>query len=204
MSDERHAVRDGDCVSNVAAEHGMLPETLWRHPDNRSLREQRKDPNVLEAGDTLVVPEKSLRTESGATEQRHQFRRLGGARLRLRLTEDDRPRANIPFVLEVADQTVEGNTDADGFLDAPVPPTAVEGLLRLQVDGREELVRLQIGFLDPLDSDKGVRDRLRGIGVDAEGNLADALRRFQGKVGLEPSGKLDDATRARLEEVFGQ
>jgi N-acetylmuramoyl-L-alanine amidase len=85
-----YVVQPGDCVDSIAEKHGLCWETVWDHPDNSVLKAERKGPNLLLPGDRLTVPEKSRGEESGSTEERHRFRRLGvPAILRLRFLKEE-------------------------------------------------------------------------------------------------------------------
>ena len=54
----KHTVQEGECVSSIAHDYGLLPNTVWEYEENRTLRELRKNPNVLLPGDVLVIPDK--------------------------------------------------------------------------------------------------------------------------------------------------
>jgi len=82
----KHTVREGECVSSIAYEHGLFPDTIWDHPDNSQLKQKRKEMNLLEAGDVVEIPEKEEKEESIATEQTHRFRKKGvPAKLRMKI-----------------------------------------------------------------------------------------------------------------------
>ncbi len=74
---ERHTVSQGECIDSIALEHGFFAETIWLHPDNEELKALRKDPNVLQPGDVVVIPDLRPRTEARATEGTHRFKRKG-------------------------------------------------------------------------------------------------------------------------------
>jgi hypothetical protein len=89
---EDYKVRPGDCITSLAYERGLVWQKVWNHPKNAPLQAKRKDPNILQPGDVVHLPDKDQRYESGATEQRHRFRRKDvPARLRLRIMEDELP-----------------------------------------------------------------------------------------------------------------
>jgi len=81
-----YKVRSGDCISSIAFNHGFFWETLWAHGKNSSLKQKRKDPNILRPGDLVHVPDLTSKEESCATDKRHTFKVKGvPAKLQLRL-----------------------------------------------------------------------------------------------------------------------
>lgn len=72
-----HTIRQGECIESLADRYGFFPDTLWKHADNSELRDLRKDQNILQPGDVVVIPDLTRREERVATEQKHTFRRLG-------------------------------------------------------------------------------------------------------------------------------
>ncbi len=98
MAGKEYKVKSGDCMSSIAFEHGFSPDTLWNH--NEDLKQKRKKMNHLEVDDTLIIPEKEEKEESGATEQKHRFRKKGvPAKLKLKI-----------FKLAVSEPTGEQST----------------------------------------------------------------------------------------------
>ncbi len=69
---------------------------------------------------------------------------------------------------------------------------------------------LTLADLPPLDTPHGVRRRLKNLGyyrvVPGQTGSAEAvaIQAFQKDQGLEPTGKLDDATKAKLQQVHGE
>lgn len=204
-----HTVGQGDCIFSIAQKHGLFWQTIWNHPNNAELKGKRKDPNVLYPGDVVFIPDKERKQESGATEQRHRFRLKGvPAKLRLRIMDDDEPRANESYVLVIDGDLFSGTTDADGRLEHPMPPDAKRAKLILG-ETQDELY-LNLGHIDPIDEIAGVQIRLNNLGFDCgklDGILGPetetALRKFQKKYDLTESGKADQATRQKLLEVHG-
>lgn len=79
-----HTIRQGECIESLADRYGFYPETIWKHSDNSELRDLRKDQNILQPGDVVVIPDLTIREESAETEKKHTFRRRGvPAKLRL-------------------------------------------------------------------------------------------------------------------------
>ncbi len=200
-----YKVKQGDCLSSIAEKHGLFWEKIWNHPKNAKLKEQRKDPNVLYPGDVVFVPDKDNKEESGATEQKHRFKKKGTpAKMKLRMLKNDQPRSNEPYRLNIDGIWQEGTTDGEGYVEASIPPHAQKAILHLGEPGREDIYHLKLGNLDPIDTEEGVRERLKSLGFRVDQDLSSAIRSFQKKEELEVTGQMDDATRTRLKERFGQ
>jgi len=202
----KHMIKQGDCILSISEEKGLFWKTIWEHGQNAQLRRLRQDPNVLSPGDELFIPDKEIKEVSGATEQKHSFRRKGvPGRIKIRLLLDDEPRVSEGYVLEVDGLTVsQGMTDGDGFVEASIPPGARSGRITVGDHPQMDVYHLHFGTVDPLDTEDGVRGRLRNLGYDVDADFEAALSGFQRKEGLEESGLLDDATRQKLKERFGQ
>jgi hypothetical protein len=232
-----YRVQPGDCIQSIAAEFGFAPDTVWDHGDNAELRALRKNPDLLMPGDTVVVPEKRIKTHDGATGKRHLFRRRGvPAKLRLRILGPllclpkaapppdpaaelvEGPRPGDPEQGPLADAAYRisvdggpwrtGKTDADGFLEMSIPPRARRAELVLEPDTeRERSIALELGGLDPIATESGVRQRLANLGFPAGSSgaaeLDRALSSFQATHELAVTGELDEPTRARLLEIHG-
>lgn len=124
---------------------------------------------------------------------------------------EDKPRANVPFVLEVDGKLIKGQTDNDGRIEIPIPPNARSGNLILEPGTvNETSIPLMLGHLQPLTEISGVKNRLINLGFDC-GDITDemnpqleaALGAFQDKHKLEVTGKVDQATRDKLRELHG-
>lgn len=230
VGEGEYVVHEADCVSSIAKRYGFFWETLWNHADNSALREARQNPNVLFPGDRIHIPEKRRRDEPIAAEQRHRFKRKGEpSKLRLRLMQGpamlepgeerdpnfdaaDRPMGNVPYTLEVENQTIEGTADADGWVICSIPGDAQRGRLTVNPGLPEEFeMNLFLGKVAPVSTTTGVRQRLRNLGFDVEASdssvltsrLKQAIRAFQAQHELEVTGKPDEATRQTLLQVHG-
>ena|SRR2546421_12258478 len=199
-----YTVVQGDCLSSIAERFGFLPDALWNLPENADLKQKRQDLNVLYPGDAVFVPELRRKEASCATDQLHSFRKKGvPAKMKLRLMDDDQPRQNTPYELQVDGQWLNGTTDGNGYLEHPIPPSARKGKLLVGEGTTKDVYELQFGTLDPIETEEGVRGRLTNLGY-AGRNLPEAIKAFQQKAGLQVTGEIDAAMRTRLQEEFGQ
>ena len=210
-----HTVRQGESIPSIAERYGFNDwNVLYQHGENGDLRSLRPDPNVLAPGDKVFIPTKEQKYVEVATEQTHRFqlsRRMEQIRLVLE-DEDGTVFAGKKYVLTVGSIEVEGTTDGDGVLEEEVPAIADEAELQVWLeDGAAPMVwKLDIGRLDPIDTVSGVQARLNNLGFDSgpeDGDLGEqtaaALKAFQQRMGLEPSGILDDETKQRLVAEHG-
>ncbi|WP_437577461.1 peptidoglycan-binding domain-containing protein [Sorangium sp. So ce887] len=205
-------VKQGESAESIAYQHGHFVDTVWNHPENRSLARLRKTPHTLFPGDRLFVPAITPREVEAVTERRHVFRRRGvPSRLIMYLHADgDEVLANRPYRLELGGLTETGTTDANGMVSLPVMPDQGDGRLTVDRDGTAWVVKVGMRRLDPISEMSGVQGRLRNLGlyggeVDGLNNqlTIHAVQMFQLRHGLTTTGRVDDGTRAKLEEVHG-
>lgn len=207
-----HTVRQGETIYLLGKRYGVPPDAIWDHPENQELQERNRHQGILYAGEVISVPEREDREEACQTEQRHRFVRRGTrVSLELRFLDLDEPRAGAPYRLVVDHvHTFEGMLDDDGVLTASIPVDAEHGEIWVGDASDEDHFCFAIGHLDPINESSGLRQRLDNLGFSCDGGdetacnaFRSALQAFQQKYDLEPSGELDDATRARLEEIYG-
>ncbi|MGC9970313.1 MAG: peptidoglycan-binding protein [Bryobacteraceae bacterium] len=199
-----HIVKQGDCMSSIADQYGFFWETLWNDEHNSPLRDRRKDPNVLMAGDHVFIPEKRPKEEAGETTKVHTFRLKGvPVKLNLRLLDAcNRPRAGLKYSLTVDGHKFSGVTDDDGRISHDIPPRSKRAQLKLPA---AEEYDLDLGYMNPVEYTSGVQGRLKNLGYyhgEISGTLDDptrkAIRRFQDENGLTITGEPDADTRAAL------
>ena len=206
-----YVVKQGDCLESIAFKHGHFWQTLWDDPNNQQLRLVRQKPNVLFPGDRVFVPDLRKRVEGCTTNQRHRFKRKGvPSRLVMMFSDEDAPRAGLPYILEIDGKLFSGQTDAQGVIDRPIPPHARRGKLILGTGDTSEEYELELGYLDPVSEISGLQARLNDLGFDCgqeDGVIGpeteSALRAFQAEHGLNETGAPDDATRQKLAAMHG-
>lgn len=197
-------IKAGDTVSRIAGAAGLAPDTIWSHPDNVGLKQERDHMDVLAVGDKLSVPELSVKSVKGATCRRYRFRRRG-VPMRLIVQVLDAwgtPRKERPYRLVVDGTPLEGTTDENGVLRQFLPNAAK--MCRLYLDELE--MDLAVGVLEPKSKLLGVQQRLSNLGLHCLADAGElgratvlALKRFQRIAEVPVTGELDDATRAALD-----
>lgn len=199
-----HRVSQGECISSIADQHGLFWQTVWNHADNAELKTLRKDPNCLLEGDQVTIPDKAAKEESCGTEQLHKFRMKGvPAKIKVRILRDDQPRKDTDYVLEIDGTSTKGKTNGDGYIEADIPPGARTAKVEVGTGDDIEVFELQLGTVDPLDTESGVIDRLSALGYNVS-EPKKAISDFQAAEELEVTGEVDDQTREKLKERFGQ
>ncbi len=204
-----YQVKQGDCISSIAFEHGFFPDTIWDHPENAELKKKREDPNVLMPGDVVFIPDKRLKEVSEPTNNVHKFRcKNTPEKFKLQLLIEEEPRANEEYELEIEDLKFEGKTDSEGRIQQSIPPNAKRGKLTLKKD--ETVFELKLGNLNPSDEITGAQGRLRNLGLyfgAIDGQMSDdleqAIQEFQIIKNLEPDGELNEETKDALKQDYG-
>lgn len=211
-----YIVEDGDSIDSIAEIHGHFWQTIWDLPENAALKAAREDRTILMPGDKVTIPALREKQEKRATDLVHRFKRKGvPARIIFAAAhQDGTVYADCAYRLKIGKRTYEGRTDAEGRVEVFVAPSARVGLLKLDVDipGYESKPewRLRIGTLYPLETIKGIQQRLNNLGYDCgeeDGDFGDrtkrALRAFQAAMGLDRTDAPDEPTRDALDTAHG-
>lgn len=201
----QYVVKQGDCILSIASSFGFFWETIWNDPQNASLKQLRKDPNVLLTGDVVYIRDKQIKQESKPTDGRASFVRKGTpAQLRLQLLDrNHQPRKNLSYNLVVDGALRSGTSDGNGWIVEPMPPNAQKAELTVVDQGVPEKYSMGLGTVDPITESSGVEQRLKNLGHSTTSGVGPALKAFQKKYGLPESGNPDDATRAKLKSIHG-
>jgi hypothetical protein len=209
MANQTHVVAEGECLSSISFAAGFFVGTLWNLDENADLKTLRKDPTVLKAGDTVIIPGLRQKIESRQTGARHVFRRKGvPAQFKIRLMDGTTPRANLEYQLEIDGVTTAGRTGEDGSIVRNISPSAMLAELRVRDGDAVETMTLLLGCIDPITEPAGITARLRALGFFSRGNedaaaLATAVKAFQREHAFTVTGEVDDATRSKIESEFG-
>jgi len=205
-----HTVRQGECVASIAAQYGFHPGTIWKAPENAALRELRKEPHILRPGDSLYIPQKSVKYVSIMTDNKHRFVRSGVPEiLSIQFFLNEQPRSHSQFDVMIDGVSSSSATDGNGVARITIPPEAKRATVTL-TDTNEQF-ELKLGFMDPVTEIAGIKGRLLSLGfyhgvVDDtdSADLAAAIKEFQLAAGLTVNGEVDDNTRRKLLEAYGE
>jgi len=209
---ENYRVKQGDCISSIAFEKGFFPDTIWNHPDNKDLKEKRKDMNVLLPGDMVFIPDRRLKEISEPTNQVYKYKCKNiPAMLMLELLDAGDPIKNAAYRFEIEGKSFEGKTDSQGRIRIPLIPNARKALLLVEDGARRFEYELDLGHLDPVEEVIGFKKRLKNLGyepgslnTDLGLDLAKAIRCFEADNKLDQTGEMSDSNRKKLVEIYGR
>jgi hypothetical protein len=215
---KKHVVQQGECLASIAARYGLGSwKVLLDDPDNAPLKQQKRDPFALLPGDEVMVRDPKPKAVSLPSSASHRVTiSVQKTMLNLRLElEDGKPIAGKAYVLTVGAERFEGKTTGDGRVELQLPASVSHGTLAVLMKGDPEGERhvwsVRLGHLNPADVVSGVKQRLNNLGFfagppneEADETLAVAVRGFQAFMGLEVTGDVDDATRAKLVDAHGK
>jgi hypothetical protein len=207
----KHTVKPGDSLTSIAEKYGFFPAIIWDDAANSDLKLRRKNMDILQSDDVVVIPDKRCESVSIASDTKHTFRRLGvPATFRIRINgPDNKPAANTPYRLDIDGKITKGQLNGQGELKETIPPSASKAKLYLGEPGNEIECAIRLGHLDPIDSIKGIQARLNNLGYCCgaiDGQLNDATKSailmFQQAAGhSDPSGDIDEQTRSEIEKL---
>src|SRR5215470_5791880 len=132
---QNHTVSQGEHVSGIAGSYGLSDyKTIWYHPNNADLKNQRENPNVLFPGDSLFIPDREPNEYSRPTDRRHRFvRKRPTLKLRLTLLDQyEKPIANAGCLLVVEADSRQVTSDADGKIEEEIPLSTRKCVLTIQ------------------------------------------------------------------------
>ena len=207
-----HSVKDGECVSFLAAKNRLQHDDIWDHPANAQLHKIRGNPNVLFPGDRIAIRGIESPERDSAVDQQSVFELTSETVfLRIKVLDREKPLGGKPFTLTIEGaDTIQGTTQGDGTVEAEIPGTATAGFLTVGDGVQTFQLQLKLGSLNPVETASGVQQRLQNLGFDCgkiDGVVGPrtrgAIRNFQGRVGLNIDGKLTPETREKLKEEHG-
>jgi N-acetylmuramoyl-L-alanine amidase len=217
MSSKKHVVRQGECLSSIAAHYGLLDwRFIYDSPENQGFKSKRPNPNLIYPGDEVVIPtrrDKSVPVGS-ATEQKFTVTRPK-TKLMLRVFDGvgaPPTKADYQLFVDGVPEPFTGSL-AGGLLETKIPARASRARLVIRsadTGATIDELELLLGGLDPVETVSGMQMRLRRIGYDcgpATGEMTPAteaaLRLFQRRHQLTEDGACSAETQAKLKSLVG-
>lgn len=210
-----YVIKQGDYLLKLSHTLGFNHDKVWNDGKNAKLKDQRKNPNMLQAGDIVFIPDEPKKKLRLNKEETNAFvAKVPTVTISIVVAADDEPVKDAAYVIEGLGDDTELKTDGKGTATFPAPVHAREVVLFF----KDQKLRLKVGIgdLDPADTKPGARMRLQSLGyfggkvVGAEQYVADdddelraAISAFQSGMKLPVTGELDDDTKSALVKEHG-
>ena len=213
-----YVVKPGDSFAKIVKDAGLGTDwkKIYNSGENAGFRKICADPDLLVPGEKCVLPDKKKKEESKPGNSLAKFKvKTGKTQLNVVVIRPDgQPLKNADYELTLkgggGDGTVvKKKTDGSGAVKCDIP-LDTEGATLL-LEGLE--LELKIGWLEPVETVKGVQARLRNLNYalpDVDGNAgpdtptAAAVAAFQKEHSLgDPEGEIGSATQKKLKDVYG-
>lgn len=214
-----HVIKQGECVGKIAEVYGFFPKTIWEYGKNKELRELRHDEMyILFEKDQVVIPAKRQKVQPVHTGDALMVLRKGiPESLNIRfLNYDDTPRVGMPYLVKIETKgddifpALSGTVDGQGLVRVPIPPKAIFAEITLGQGNDQQIHKFDLGYVNPIDTLSGVKARLNSLRYycgdetdEPNQKTKDAIKAFQRRYELEPTGERDHPTLALLKEKFG-
>ncbi|MGE0438908.1 MAG: peptidoglycan-binding domain-containing protein [Gemmatimonadales bacterium] len=195
-------------MSRIAHESGFRGyPPVWNDPGNETLRETRGTPHILAEGDRIAIPPPALREVRRSTDHKHRFvAEKPALRVNLELLTWDGRHQSLDGAEVLHDGEPAAATIGDGTVESPIGP--LTDFCSLRLNEREIVTR--IGFLQPVATLAGVRERLNNLGYRAgdsddpsDRDLRSAIEEFQCDQGLTVDGIPGGGTQRALTKAHG-
>ena len=216
---KEYTVERGDYLALIARKFGIFDwRTVYEHPANEQFRKKRPDPNLLQVGDVVFIPDTDTKQVSVKTGKTTKFvLKIEQSVLNIIVKDEyGSPLACKAWTLHIDGAEYHGMTDEEGTVLTTLAPhvTWVELVLDDMPWTRS---MIEVGSLDPIEDEgtpvvTGVQARLNNLGYECgalDGILGkrttDALVEFQRTMlGLDdPTGEIDDETLELLVDEHG-
>lgn len=214
-----HTVVQGEHIAGIAAQHGFRDfRTIWNHPRNAALKEERKNPNVLFPGDQVFIPDREARDEARPTDARHRFvLAVQGLQLRVKVIDlRDQPVERTAF-FRLGSGDTNLTTPRAQVYETDIGPAEKRATLGFPATaterGRPDIL-MEVGSLDPETKPSGQQERLNNLGYFAGFSTTPDPDQFRWAVeefqhdnkkrhNLKVTGSVDDRTADALAKEHG-
>lgn len=186
-----HTVKQGENFNLIAKQHNIADwRDIYRHAGNAELRQKRPNPNILQPGDQVVIPDlirPKITVRSGA---HHKFVLTGSnQKLQLRIVDHaNKPLGGVKTVLTIDGAPKTMTTDKSGQLQveltkADIQEVALDIYLKPDDKVPSHLFLLKLSHLNPPDTLAGLQARLNSLGHDC--GVVDGVFGAKTKAGIE-------------------
>jgi|TARA_B110000438_G_C15698611_1_gene600033 N-acetylmuramoyl-L-alanine amidase len=69
-----HTVKQGECLTSLEEKYEIPWKKIWNEGTNSQLKSRRKDPNILNPGDRIYIPDRIPRRGKSINNLKHLFR----------------------------------------------------------------------------------------------------------------------------------
>jgi hypothetical protein len=128
----KHTVAPGDCFSSLAKANNFFDYlTLYNHASNAALKANRPNPNQLEEGDSVEIPDKKVKKVPCASNKEHKFV-VVRTKTKLRLVVFDARDKALTLTkcdLEAGARKQKTLPNASGLVEMEIDPVSTAGKL---------------------------------------------------------------------------
>lgn len=206
-----YVVQQGDHLAKIAARFGVSTDAIWSLPQNEELRGTR-DPHMLAPGDIVRIPSRPDSAMRYSANVENRFRAtVPTTSLNLVFFIVGEAICDEDYEVHGMGRVVTGRTD--GFGQTSLQVRADVDALEIRFAKPALTFTLQIGHLDPAETELGAAQRLarlRYMYIPRGANktrlklrLRRAVGLFQKAEGLPATGELDQVTCDRLKARAG-
>jgi len=199
-------VKKGECLSLIAARYGMHWKTIWNHPENDALKNKTRNPNILDVGQFIFVPDHETKKYTIHTDNIHKFVKLGAkTKVKFKLMRHFKERKALDFLITTdCKEKITGTTDSDGFVNISVHPKCRALVLEIKDDWGIEKYEIKLNALTLYEQDNGKKQRLDNLSGTNEMKLREkasfdkSIAVFQYLNDMELTGNMDKTTEDKL------
>ena len=209
-------INEGDWFARIVKKqgYGSAWKPIYDSGDNKEFRKKCPDPNLLIPGEKCNLPDRGGKQADRGTEQKHKFE-LKGSKHQLHVVivrPNGEPLKNASFSILLEPDPLRvwqgGKTDGSGAIKWPITTDTERATVKIE----DQVFELLIGWLEPVDTTKGVQARLQNLnyhieaidGLSGSDTTVAAVKAFQANHKLrETEGVAGTKTKAKLKDVYG-
>ena len=203
----KHTVKQGDTLASIAQEYGLKD---WTALYSRALNTHTNlEPSILMEGDEIWVPGPDVGRTLCRTGGTYTFRCYTPTTyVKVEVKDQGVSVAGASYVLTIGEEVFRGVTGRDGLVSQVVPLSANTAKLEVTMpDGTKREWTMELGGLDPVETETGKKQRLINLGLLAEADKDDAdkvkaaISRLQELCGQLVTGEADAMTLEALRDL---